>query len=169
MAYSQGSVLSTTAITVTNNVVLSGLTPGAIYSIESSGGPWHAPAGNQFGLQVDFRTVPTGMVTNDTTVLEQQLLSALGTPIPLPVAPGPANILYVLVGQTGQIAVQVADGTGPFSDNTGALSVVLRNNTATTPVFNPGTVTTIPQLAAEMAACQATLGAILAAVRRSVS
>ncbi len=175
MAYTQGSILSTTAIVVTNNVVLSGLTPGAIYSIESSGGPWHAPAGNQFALQVDFRAIPSGMVTNDTTVLEQQLLSALGVPIPLPVQPTAANILYVLVGQTGQIAVQVGDGTGPFGDNTGALSVVLRDNAATVPVYSPGAVTTIPQLASLVETCaltlasmQAELDEILAAVRISL-
>jgi hypothetical protein len=166
MVYSPGTILSTTAIVVTNNVVLGGLTPGAIYSIESSGGPWHAPAGNHFGLQLDFRTVPSGMVINDTVVLEQEYLSAPGVAQPIPQQPDPANRLYVLVGQTGQIAVQVADGTGPFSDNTGSLSVVLRNNSATVAQFAPGTITTVTQLAAALDVCCQNISAILAAVRK---
>jgi len=167
MPYSPGSILSTTAIVVTNSVVLSGLTPGAIYSIEASGGPWHAPSGNHFGLQVDFRDPPPGMLVNDTIILEQEYLGSPGISRPLPPQPDPANRYYVQVGQTGQISVQVADGTGPFSDNTGSLDVVLRDNTATVPVFPPGTITTIAQLGAAMAACSELLELILASVRKT--
>lgn len=161
MVYTPGNILSTTAIVVTNNVVLSGLTPGLIYSIEASGGPWHAPSGNHFGLQVDFRSVPSGMVTNDTVVLQQEYLGSPGVAQAILPQPDPANRFYVLVGQTGQIAVQVADGTGPFGDNTGALNVVLRDNTATIAEFAPGSLTTIPQLAAFLQNCCNMISTIL--------
>jgi hypothetical protein len=115
MTYHQyGTQITSATITVTTRpgATLSGLTIGQLYALNSTGGPWHAPFGTFYQLQLESGGTQVGYVNLDT------LGDAIGT-----IPAGHSQLFFQATATS--VTLSVADGGGPFSDNTGSLDCAL--------------------------------------------
>ncbi len=141
MTYFQyGPIVDGSAFDVTAFTTIVDLIPGQVYALVSDGGPWAAPFGAFYGLQLQGGTATLHEEPADDGIHNRVFFMAPGT----------------------TVQCSVADGGGPYFDNIGALNwgLYLAFNDATVGDIAPA----VDLLRLELAACCAE---ILAAVRRT--